>query len=355
MNTTLTVARTSRQLRQHQHHLLTVSLLTRQQQLQIHRLHTFTTQSTPGSKVSSTIVTSKRPFTITHQPSAQPKNTPKMSRPRPNDHSTSPPPHTISLPRILCLHGGGVNAAIFHSQMRSFLSHPSLSHRFRFVFVDAPFECAEGVGVFPVYKEWGPFRRWFRWLDTHEKADGGVRGVHAKIWDAVQSGMRADEGTGEWVAVWGFSQGAKLAGSLMLEQQLVVDARGVSGDDGVNGDREKVMWKFGVLLAGRCPFAALSEQGEKLEWLQSAAGLPAEADLDAIMERPDMRLRLPTVHVHGRKDEGLELHRRAVSDFCAPGSTTVVEWDGPHRVPIKMVDVDRVVDAVLDLASEYGY
>ena len=72
----------------------------------------------------------------------------------------------LSLPRILCLHGGGVTGAIFRAQFRSFLR--ALDTRFRFVFVDAPFLCDEGVGVAPVYSDWGPFRRWFRWLPAHD-------------------------------------------------------------------------------------------------------------------------------------------------------------------------------------------
>ena len=62
------------------------------------------------------------------------------SRPETPDSSA-----TLHLPRVLCLHGGGVNASIFRAQMRAFLTHPQLSTRFRFVFVEAPFFCDEGL------------------------------------------------------------------------------------------------------------------------------------------------------------------------------------------------------------------
>ena len=88
--------------------------------------------------------------------------------------------------------------------------------------------------------------------------------------------------------------------------------------------------------------------------MQSAGGLPDAADLDSLLERPDMRLRLPTVHVHGLKDEGLHLHRRCVEEYCAPGTTAVVEWDGTHRIPIKKSDVDKVVAKIVEVADEYG-
>lgn len=254
--------------------------------------------------------------------------------PRP---TTPDPTATLHLPRILCLHGGGVNASIFRAQLRSFLSHPLLAPRFRFVFVEAPFFCDEGIGVHPVYSDWGPFRRWSRWVPTHPEIDAATC-MHEILY-AISQAMEADEGTGEYVAVLGFSQGAKVACSLLLKQQL----------EGANGP-----WRFGIILAGRAPLLALNEEMEEFKWLQSAAGLPDEADMDAIYEMPECKLMLPTVHVHGLKDEGLELHRRCVDDYCAAGTTTLVEWDGPHRIPLKRMDVDRVVAAIVEVADEYG-
>jgi predicted esterase len=262
-----------------------------------------------------------------------------MPPPPSHPHPPTPPSSTIPLPRILCLHGGGTNASIFHNQLRTILSHPSLSARYRFVFADAPFTCAEGVGVVPVYKDWGPYRRWFRWLGGHEEID--AESARREVLDAVRKAMESDEGSGEWVGVLGFSQGAKVACSLLYQQQL-------------EGRESSWNFQFGVIMAGRCPFAALSTESEEYPWMQSAGGLPSAADLDSIAERPDMRLRVPTVHVHGLKDEGLGLHRRCVEEYCAPGTATVVEWDGPHRIPIKRGDVERVVEGVVGVADEYG-
>ena len=257
---------------------------------------------------------------------------------------TPDPDADLTLPRLLCLHGGGVNATIFRAQMRAFLSHPILSKRFRFVFVEAPFYCDEGIGVHPVYSDWGPFRRWSRWLASHDTIDAGA--CQHEILYAIEQGMRADEGTGEYVGVLGFSQGAKVACSLLLKQQL---------DESAGSDSNEMLGrlKFGIILAGRAPLLALSEEMEEMKFLQSAAGLPDEADMDAIFDAPENKLRLPTVHIHGLKDEGLVLHRRCVEDYCAAGTTTVVEWDGPHRIPIKKVDVERVVEAILQIANEY--
>lgn len=245
-----------------------------------------------------------------------------------------------------------MNAGIFRAQMRAFLTHPSLTARFRFVFVEAPFFCAEGVGVHPVYSDWGPFRRWSRWLESHPAIDAAAC-VH-EVLHAVESGMERDDGVGEWVGVLGFSQGAKVACSLLLKQQLEADgaAAGAGGGDATPAGLGT--FRFGVILAGRAPLLALNDEMEGLRFLQSAAGLPGEADMDAIYDSPEYKLRLPTLHVHGLRDEGLELHRRCVEDYCAAGTTGVVEWDGPHRIPIKRVDVERVVEAITNMADEYG-
>ena len=86
--------------------------------------------------------------------------------------------------------------------------------------------------------------------------------------------------------------------------------------------------------------------------MQSAGGIADGVDLDAIKAHPDIRLRLPTIHVHGLQDPGFHLHRRLVNDYCEPGSTTLIEWDGNHRIPLKKADVDKVVEAILDVAAK---
>lgn len=260
---------------------------------------------------------------------------------------------TLHLPRILCLHGGGVNGSIFRAQLRSFLAHASLKNRFRFVFAEAPFFCDEGVGVHPVYSDWGPFRRWFRWLEEHPDIEDEA--CRHEVLYACMSAMEEDDrigATGEWVGTLGFSQGAKVAVSLLYEMQIAEES-GVEGNL-MNCGGKAVRWKFAVVFAGRAPLVALSELTEGFAWCQRAGGLPDKVDMDAVTERPEMKLKVPTVHIHGLKDEGLVLHRRLLEDYCAPLTTVLVEWDGPHRIPLKKSDVDKVVDTVIELADEYG-
>ena len=60
-----------------------------------------------------------------------------------------------------------------------------------------------------------------------------------------------------------------------------------------------------------------------------------------------------TIHVHGQRDQGLELHRHLYDKYCDEGAR-LTEWDGEHRVPIKTRDVASVVQQILSVAKEEG-
>ncbi|KAL4805191.1 serine hydrolase FSH [Aspergillus unguis] len=238
-------------------------------------------------------------------------------------------------PRILCLHGGGTNARIFHSQCR--VLRARLSAYFRLVFVDAPFYTAPGPDVVSVYAKWGPFRGWFP-PGCVTESSGEIAAPISESWatsemvigrieKSIQDAMKADDhagATGQWVAVLGFSQGAKMAASLLYRQQTHSKDRFWLG--------QQVDYRFAVLLAGRAPMVSLS--------------------VDGLDESGDL-LHLPTIHVHGLKDPGLALHRELYSS-CQEESTRLIEWDGGHRVPIRTEDVMAVVDAILAVAGKTG-
>jgi len=159
--------------------------------------------------------------------------------------------------------------------------------------------------------------------------------------------MEEDDGqgaTGEWVGLMGFSQGAKMAASLLFDQQ-------VKEELGVNIGPRQTGWRFAVLMAGRAPLVSLSEYSSDIKGLQHP-----EQISEGFENRDDpngmCKLKLPTIHVHGLKDGGLHLHRRLLEQYCEPDSATVLEWDGNHRVPIKTNDVRQIVDAILDVAQE---
>lgn len=263
-------------------------------------------------------------------------------------------PDTRNLPRILCLHGGGVNATIFEVQSRNLRRH--LDHSFRLVWADAPFFCDPHPDIIGVYGEYAPFRRWLRWTSDHP--DIGAESCIDEIGYMLRTTMEEDDrkgGTGEWVGLMGFSQGAKLSASLLLEQQArEEEARkthkpvepGLIGLPGID-------WRFGILLAGRAPLSNLNPELQSSPALVGAGelseGFPfvEKVDEDAILYKP-------TLHVHGLVDPGLHLHQRMLREYCKKGTTTLVEWDGAHRIPIKTKDVDKVVGAIYDLAESTG-
>lgn len=169
-----------------------------------------------------------------------------------------------------------------------------------------------------------------------------------KIDTAIDAAMANDDAagaTGEWVGVLGFSQGATVAGSLLLRQQETVDGGG--------GRLAAVKFRFGVLMAGSAPLVSLDASRSAVPGLGDASQLSGIGVSVEDGIRREQVLRLPTVHVHGLRDPGLDRHRRLLEEYCErEGSSRVVEWDGSHRVPIKRTEVAAVVRKILDTARE---
>lgn len=277
------------------------------------------------------------------------------------------------LPRLLCLHGGGTTAAIFRRQCRSLVR--SFAPQFRLVFADAPYltdapgtDAAALVAVYPPAR-YGPFRCWLRRLPECVAQEALVGyDAPAAVWReadteavaaierAMRKAMTADDeagGRGEWVGLVGFSQGAKIAASVLFETQLRRDARVSSGE--TKHHFAGADWRFGILLAGRAPLVSLNELNSPLEGFElptnSRAGLPP---VPGDYARNQHRLRLPTVQVHGLADPGLRFHSALYADFTVPGTAELVEWDGDHRVAIRPKDVQYIVQATLRAATVSG-
>ncbi|KAI1332201.1 serine hydrolase FSH [Xylariaceae sp. FL0255] len=258
---------------------------------------------------------------------------------------------SLHLPRILCLHGGGTNARIFRAQMRAVSR--MLEPYFRLAYAEAPHPSAAGPDVVAVYANEGPFKRWLRWLPMHAVVED-LEAVSA-IDDAIRSAMDTDDALGadgSWVALLGFSQGAKVAASLLFRQQQRAfrKGRGESVQDNIYDG-----WKFAVVLAGRAPLVNLEPGVFKSSMLSnpSEIGLSGQADLMELAQENHI-LRLPSIHVHGLADPGLHLHQELYERYTDPDCTKLVQWDGNHRVVLKTVDVQPVVDAILATAKETG-
>ncbi|KAF3480539.1 oxidoreductase [Arthroderma uncinatum] len=248
--------------------------------------------------------------------------------------------NTLHLPRILCLHGGGTNARIFKMQCRV-VSH-MLEPYFRLVYVEAPFNSMPGPDVLSVYAAYGPFKRWFP--EDNEVKD---RVAIEAIDKSIKSTMIEDDrlgATGIWVGLLGFSQGAKLAASLLFRQQVRVEKLGLA--------QAGSEWKFAVLMAGRAPIVSLDPDVFSSSMLGnlSQISLSGPPELRDIMKKEQV-LKLPTIHVHGLADPGLHLHRELLENYCSVDSARVLEWDGAHRVPLKSTDVSPLVEEILDLAK----
>ncbi|UNI24528.1 hypothetical protein JDV02_010265 [Purpureocillium takamizusanense] len=286
----------------------------------------------------------------------------------------SPPPPDPSLPRILCLHGGGTNGLVFRMQCRGLVA--ALKPHFRFVFAEGPFASDPHPAIVAVYGDCGPFRSWQRCRDddpavtADESAD--------KIAAACRAAMEADDddehegGTGPWVAVLGFSQGAKMAASLLWSQERLRredeedNAATTTGTSirtkttkAATATRPSLLadFKFGVLIAGSPPTVSLDT---RVRAPIPRFSIDAQRSLLNLAEWPassrgEHALRTtPTVHVHGVLDPGLARHRRLLAAYCAEGTTRLVEWQGDHRLPIKAPDVQAVADAVMEVARETG-
>lgn len=230
-----------------------------------------------------------------------------------------------------------------------------MQHSFRLVWADAPFLCEPHPDVVDVYGSYAPFRRWLRHLPDH--AEINARSCIEEIGHSMRAAMEQDDregGTGKWVGLMGFSQGAHLSASVLLEQQARETTAKRLGRNIDVGFIEipDLHWRFGILLAGKAPLSNLNPE------LLTSPALVTAGDLLGWQFRNevcvDLMLRVPTLHVHGMADPGLPLHRVLLQKYCQPESTTLVEWEDAHRVPLKSNDVEKVVGAIYDLAEKTG-
>lgn len=161
--------------------------------------------------------------------------------------------------------------------------------------------------------------------------------------------MVTDGGTGEWIGILGFSQGARMAFSTLLENQLRREER-------IMGSFAGVDWRFGVLIAGSGPPFCLSERSRGREGFASFTKLVeknevVEKDVEIGGTYEEKRLCIPTIHVHGLRDEGLTSYRELLERYTVRKYATLVEWDGDHRLPIQSRDVKRFTETINELGK----
>ncbi|TVY48610.1 putative esterase [Lachnellula occidentalis] len=272
---------------------------------------------------------------------------------------------TLYLPRIMALHGGGTNSTIFRMQCR--VLERALRPYFRLVYAEAPFPAHPGPDVTLVYSDYGPFKSWLRIRPEDPVQDAGnvVHQIESSLAKAQYEDDRRGA-TGEWVGLIGFSQGAKLAASILYSQQMQRREKDIRMDNNNHSGTVSSEYRFALLLAGRGPLVWLQQDPENpipqglddaaqaTTTTKTTAWHSGESGSEIEESAVEHLLRVPTIHVHGLNDPGLQLHRQLLHRYCDPVSSKLLEWDGVHRVPIKTKDVSMIVDQVLSVAREVG-
>ncbi|CAI7588175.1 unnamed protein product [Penicillium bialowiezense] len=263
---------------------------------------------------------------------------------------------TAQLPRILCLHGVGSNADILLLQIRAL--REKLRSSFRFVFANGPFFSEAGPGVLPTYADADPYRRWLRWTDSHRalKPKFHVEAIRRCLEDAM---AQDDEtgGSGPWIGLLGFSQGARLSASILFESQRRQAAQ-EKGEilKGYEGDSVSALWsqdwQFAVLFAAPAPLVALSpEIGDLPLQNPTELGISLE-DLEKISPTGVLSIERPTLHVIGIHDEWAASQKKLYDTYCSAKKKSLLQWDGDHRIPIQASDIDKICARILEMAGK---
>jgi predicted esterase len=221
-----------------------------------------------------------------------------------------PAPPPTRKPALLCLHGGGTNRTIFNIQ--TIRLQRALSSSFDFVFIDAPFEAPPGPGVMPVFEGCGPFYRW-----TAPGSDTMPEETRKVINDVLADKSR------NFVGVLGFSQGAKCAAGLLLEQQLRIKR-------GEPIDPKRPGFKFGIFLNGVFP---------------PLTGILSEEEKGEL-------IRIPSVHIIGSEDPFREESRALFQEAFDKRTAKKWEFELGHRLPTAEKDTSKIVGEVSRLYRE---
>ena len=227
-------------------------------------------------------------------------------------------------PRVACFHGGGSNSEIYDIQCARI--NTILKDYFECVFFNAPYERSAGPGVLPIFADYGPFRAWFTLGDDGSEIRDGS-GYDSLGTDGLQRAWKMMEASApkeDWIGVMGFSQGTRVAGGLLRDQQLR-SAR--SEPNGFN-------LRFGILCMGG---------GDPMETKQNQIQQSYAATTDAQL------ITIPTLHLHGLKDGVLESGRKQKKIHYNEEASTLLEIDYHHAMPWNAEDVKRFTDQVKKL------
>ena len=231
------------------------------------------------------------------------------------------------LPLVACFHGGGSNSTIFSVQSARLQKY--IEGDAELVFFDGPYESKAGPGVLPVFEDYAPFRTWFKARSDGSLIDDGS-GYDAKGTDGVERAWKMMETRApkeQWIGAMGFSQGTRVVGGLLLDQQRRSQKNESNGFN----------LRFGILCMG--------------------GGAPMETKHDDFQEyktaTTDAELvTIPTLHLHGLKDAILPNGRKQKDTHYSQEASTLCEIEYHHAMPWNMEDLGRFSNLIKKLLAK---
>ncbi|TID18583.1 hypothetical protein E2P81_ATG06493 [Venturia nashicola] len=218
--------------------------------------------------------------------------------------------------RIACFHGGGSNKEIFEIQCAQL--ELLLKSELEFHFFNGPFTRDAGPGVLPAFEDYEPYHNWFKVADdgTYTLLDGSGYDESGRDGIGRVKTLMKERG-GEWAGAIGFSQGSRVVAGLLLDQQRWIEQ---------GKPKESLDLKFGVLCnGGKEPMAKVPEHPSK------------------------ERIRIPTLHVHGLRDQYLEYGRQQYAMYFDPETAKLHELDYHHAMPWKPAEVNALAEEIRKL------
>lgn len=242
----------------------------------------------------------------------------------------TPSPRTIrSKPTkaILCIHGTGGSANIFRVQTSKL--RMALRHDFEFVYATAPFESEPGPGILPLFRDMGPYYTWVKKANAQNTPTVSERLLAMQ--GSIQTAVQDWQGRNPHIPIVGmlaFSEGALVAALMMWEQQM-----------------GRLSWlpKMEVAMLICCYYTEEATEHMKAD---------KKSTHDGVEEQP--LIKVPTLHIQGLQDVGLEGSRKLAATHFFPQKGTVQEFQGGHHVPNRKGDVDEAARRFTNLYARQG-
>ncbi|EED11962.1 conserved hypothetical protein [Talaromyces stipitatus ATCC 10500] len=216
--------------------------------------------------------------------------------------------------KFLCLHGNGTNSNIMRMQTASLRYELEDGHEYEFVEAAIPATMSQGIETFST-----PDQSFYAFYNPEELSTLQV--TIAQLDEYITA-------EGPFDVVMGFSAGAVLAASYILQKQQ-------------QQGHDTPPFKCGIFLSSALSAAEMNYLG----WLHS----------DDNDEGGHLTIRLPTVHIWGANDQTAPTGGADLSKLCDPAQRLIVIHDGTHELPRgeHMTQAVHAIRRALYAASQY--